>query len=271
MLQLGYFNLFFPLSFKNKRPIIKHNMKITMFKIILAVLLVPILSFSEDNIVDDAFDPFADYSDFIDSSTEETDVNFFKFGRMLSLGFLLGSRTFTGNIGSNYSTGTYFGASFTYYIHLRFGLHISYHTGTHTLSYDFPEQNASFNGSSTFTTTSLHGKYFINTQNLTKTVSKYNPFLIGGFSQINRDENKAQDPNLAARETVGSFDFGAGIEYLFNNNKSFVSLQATYYKADFPNEGKNVVLLTPNDNTVTTPLIPKGDPISLQISIGFNF
>ncbi len=194
----------------------KTSMKIIASKIILVVLLVPALCFCDDSLTDDAFDPFADYSDFIDISTEETDTNFFKFGRMLSIGILLGTRTFTGNLGSNYSTGTYFGALFTYYMNLQFAVHISYHTGTHTLSYNFPEENILFNGSSTFSTTSFHGKYFINTQNLRKSISKYNPFFIGGFSQINRNSQSTASPYLLAKDTVGSFDFGAGIEYLFN-------------------------------------------------------
>ncbi len=246
-------------------------MKKIKFLSFLVVLCTSLSSFADDSLVDDAFDPFADYSDFVEASTEETDINFFKFGRMLSIGGILGMRSFTGNLGTNQSSDTYFGGTFTYYMSLQFAVQLSYHTGSHTLSYNFPEQRATFSGNTTYTTTSMHGKYFINTQNLTKTVARYNPFIIGGFSQINRDTNTTDQPLIASRDTVGSFDIGAGVEYLFNNNKNFVSLQAIYYKADFPNEGREIILKDDSDDDFATGIKPGGDPFSIQVSIGFNF
>ncbi|MGH1467525.1 MAG: hypothetical protein ACRBBP_01415 [Bdellovibrionales bacterium] len=247
-------------------------MKKATLLLLLTVLLTPFTSHADDSLVDDAFDPFADYSDFVEASTEETDINFFKFGRMLSIGGILGMRSFTGNLATNQSSDTYFGGTFTYYMSLQFAVQLSYHTGGHTLVYDFEEEGATFSGQTTYTTTSMHGKYFINTQNLTKTIARYNPFIVGGFSQINRDTNTIAQPNIASRDTVGSFDIGAGVEYLFNNNKNFVSLQAIYYKADFPNEGREVILKhEESGEDIPTGIKPNGDLFSIQVSIGFNF
>src|ERR1700733_14940788 len=40
---------------------------------------------------DDAYDPFADYSEFEETMDEEEDINFFRNGRLMTLGFLAGA------------------------------------------------------------------------------------------------------------------------------------------------------------------------------------
>ena len=48
------------------------------------------------NDADDSYDPFADYSEFEQSSDEEEDINFFRNGRLFTLGFIGGYRGWTG-------------------------------------------------------------------------------------------------------------------------------------------------------------------------------
>ena len=238
------------------------------------LIFFPLQSFaqSSEGLVDDGFDPFADYSDFVEASTEETDVNFFKFGRALSVGANLGLRSFTGKQSELYDSGTSFGGFFTYYLSIQFATQLSYQTGTSNLQFDGPESvGTSFSGSSRFNIFSLHGKYFINTQNLTKAVSRFNPYVIGGFSQVQRETTNLET-SIAANDSTGSFDIGIGGEYLFNNNKAFISLQATYYKADFGNENREITVTDPvTSNQVGTGIKPNGDIFILSIMLGANF
>lgn len=224
-------------------------------------------------IVDDAFDPFADYSDFVEASTEEADINFFKFGRSLSIGATLGLRTFTDEQASLYSSGNNFGGFFTYYLSIQFATQLSYTTGTSDLNFNVPEAGADsrFSGSARFNTFSLHGKYFINTQNLTKAVSKFNPYIIAGFSQIERETSDLNQSIVSAKDSTGSFDIGVGAEYLFNNNKNFFSFQAMYYKADFANENREIRVPNQSDALIDSGIKPKGDIITFSVMIGFNY
>ncbi len=245
-------------------------MKKKSLRFFLAVLLFSSTVFAE-GIVDDAFDPFADYSDFVDASTEETDINFFKFGRMLSIGAVFGRRSFTGTMGSNTNPGTYFGISFTYYMSLQFATQISYTNGKNSLSYNVPDANFSINGSAQHQTFSFHGKYFINTQNLTKSISRYNPYIIGGYSQITRLTSLSNQVLISAKDSAASFDLGVGAEYMFNNNKNYVGLQLMYHKADFINEDREIVFKNTDDSDISSGIFPGGDPITLQVMLGFNF
>lgn len=226
---------------------------------------------AQDSIVDDAFDPFADYSDFVEASTEETDINFFKFGRMMSVGGQLGMRSFTGELGNIFDTSQHYGGFFTYYFSIQVAFQVSYNTGTHSAVLDVPNIDSSFNGSTNLSVFSLHAKYFLNTQNFTKAVSRFNPYVIGGFSQINRRLTNFLNPALTASDSSGSFDVGLGAEYLFNNNKNFVSLQFMYYKTDFPGEDREIVVTRADGTAFPTGKFLEGDMFTFSIMLGINY
>lgn len=242
------------------------------------ILLIPFLTVlvlstyaQAESIVDDAFDPFADYSDFVDATTEETDINFFKFGRMLSIGAVFGRESFTGTLGEHTAAGTYAGISFTYYMSLQFATQISYTIGKHALDYSIEDEDLTVTGSVQHQYFSFHGKYFINTQNLTKTVSRFNPYIVGGFSQITRTTSLVGHPLIGAQDSATSYEIGAGGEYLFNNNKNYVGIQFMYHMADFINEDREVILTADDTSDISTGIFPAGDPITIQVMLGFNF
>lgn len=241
--------------------------------LLLSSFFILISSFAQaqDAIVDDAFDPFADYSDFIEATTEETDINFFKFGRMISVGALLGTRTFTGELGSIVKNDSNFGGFFTYYMSIQFATQISYSTGTHSAVLKVPQLDSSFDGSMNLSVFSMHGKYFLNTQNFTKAVSKFNPYVIGGFSQINRRVTNFKQVAQTATDSSGSFDIGLGAEYLFNSNRNFVSLQLMYYKTDFPGEERFIEVTDSRGEPFTTTSKLAGDFVTFSIMLGINY
>src|ERR1700694_562859 len=53
---------------------------------------------------DDTYDPFADYSEFDEAQEEEADINFFRHGRFVTLGFMGGMRGFTQGLSKIYTT-----------------------------------------------------------------------------------------------------------------------------------------------------------------------
>jgi len=244
-----------------------------IFSILLSFfILIPNAAVAQDAIIDDAFDPFADYSDFVEASTEETDVNFFKFGRMISVGAQLGLRNFTGELGNIFGNNQNYGAFFTYYLSIQAAAQVSYTTGTHSAVLVVPGiDDEVFEGSTNLSMFSLHGKYFLNTQNFTKAVSKFNPYVIGGFSQINRRITNFTNTAVTGTDSSGSFDLGVGAEYLFNNNKNFISLQFMYYKTDFPGEEREIIVTRADEVEVETGKFLEGDMLTFSIMLGINY
>ena len=79
---------------------------------------------------DDSYDPFADYSEFDSAQEEEEDINFFRNGRFISIGLLLGYRGWTENLASLMSANLNYGVFLTYFFDLRFALQFSFLTGS---------------------------------------------------------------------------------------------------------------------------------------------
>jgi len=245
-------------------------MKNLLLSVLSLILIIPSVSLAQEAIVDDAFDPFADYSDFVEASTEETDVNFFKFGRMMSVGAILGLNSFTGELGNIIENDIRYGAFFTFYLGIQSAVQVSYSTATHSSKFEVEEIDESFNGVADHSILSLHFKYFLNTQNFTKAVSKFNPYVIGGFSQIDRTITDFEAASLGG-DNSGSFDLGFGAEYIFNNRKNFVSFQLMYYKTDFPNEGDFIPVTQEDGEVFTTDLTMAGDMLTFSLMLGINF
>jgi len=245
------------------------------FLILFLVLSFSTLSFAQDisDEDDDSFDPFADYSEFIEASTEESDLNFFKFGRLLSAGAWGGFRTFTGNKGKNNSAGNFFGLFFTYYFSLQFAAQVSFTTGSHSVSIPITNGEPAAQGDIRYQNVSLHAKYFINTQNLTKNIAQFNPYIVSGFSLVTRSgsltNTNGGNTTSQGADSASGFDIGVGIEYLFNNKKAFAGFQLLYQSANFP--GDNVPILSGPASSDPAVRNDSGDPIMGMASVGFNF
>ena len=54
---------------------------------------------------DESYDPFTDYSEFDEESDEEADINFFRNGRLVTVGMSAGFSGFTGNRAQIYDPG----------------------------------------------------------------------------------------------------------------------------------------------------------------------
>ena len=221
--------------------------------------------------VDDGFEPFADYSEFVEASTEETDINFFRYGRLLSFGVSFGQRVLTGRQRNFIDDSLEFGVFATFYITINFAFQAGYKTSSHDAFYYIEEIDENYEATTRFDNYFVHAKYILNTQNLTKSVARFNPYFIGGISQMYRETNASDQLLVAARDGAASFDFGAGLENLFNNNRNFVGLQFMYHYVSFPNENDPLEFTSGNGTLVDSGLRFKGDLWSINLNVGFNF
>ena len=225
---------------------------------------------------DDSYDPFADYSEFQEAADEEEDVNFFKNGRLLTLGFIAGYRGFTGDLAKIYKGGgADFGLTLSYFFDLRFALQIGYQTSDHTLN--IPAGNnggtngqtpyAAVDGASTYSDISVNLKYYFNTQNVTRGLANLNPYLIVGFSQVYLTTTRSDIVNFYGKDAAFGANAGVGIEIPMLRNKMYFGAQAVYNYINLPNQG---AFITDGSN-VNTPYKMSGGAYTGSFVLGANF
>jgi hypothetical protein len=214
---------------------------------------------------DDAYDPFADYSEFEESMDEEEDINFFRNGRLLTLGFIGGYRGFTNTLNQIYTSGPGFGLFLSYFFDLRFALQFGFLTSDHTLTV----KGSGFSpiqGTVSLTDLSFLLKMYFNTQNVTRGLADLNPYLVGGFSQIYRTITVSGNDNFA-KDSAFAFDIGAGLEIPMMRNKMFFGFQGLYQLVNFADEAKVIQ----DENDTLTGVTPAGDSFLILGVLGVNF
>jgi len=240
---------------------------ILSFLLIMGLFSAP--SFAQ-NAEDDALDPFSDYSEFDEASDEEADIHFFRNGRFLTVGFAGGLRGFTDNLASIYTSSGSYGLFLSYFYDLRMALQFGFNTGDY--GFRFCTSGGSCNsGNVSFTYLSVNGKYYFNTQNITKGVADLNPYLIGGFSQIYRTYTVSSSVSGTlnnAKDTTWGLDMGAGIEIPMLRKKGFFGAQFTFHYATFADSGSRVLL--PDYGQYAT-AVPSGYHYDLLFIIGVNY
>ncbi len=214
---------------------------------------------------DDTYDPFADYSEFDEAQDEEADINFFRNGRFVTVGFTGGFRGFTGGLGEMYQVAPAFGLYLSYFFDLRFAVQFSFLTSDHSFRVSSPAGNVG-RGNVSITAFGVDMKYYLNTQNVTKGLAKFNPYFIAGFSRIDRTTS-LQDVQGFGKEGAMGFDLGIGIELPMMRNKMYFGGQGMYQLVNFKNENSEVVFA----NADRTGKYPNGDSWTMLGIIGVNF
>ena len=215
---------------------------------------------------DDAYDPFADYSEFEESMDEEEDINFFRNGRLLTLGFLLGYRGWTGNLGKIYNGSPGFGLFLSYFFDLRFAMQFGYITSDHIINVPATADSLAVTGALSISDLSLNFKYYFNTQNVTRGLADLNPYAIAGFSQIYRTFSVSGNDQFS-KDSAFAFDIGAGLEIPLMRNKMYFGAQFMYQLVNFPHEGREIQ----DSNDALTGAIPRGDSWNFLGVLGTNF
>lgn len=215
---------------------------------------------------DDTYDPFADYSEFDEAQDEEADINFFRNGRFVTIGFTGGMRGFTGGMGDMYSMSTAFGLYLSYFFDLRFAMQFSFLTSDHRFDLTSKTSGKKGTGNVGITSFALDLKYYLNTQNVTKGLAKFNPYIIGGFARVDRTTS-LQGVEGFGKEGAMGFDLGAGIELPMLRNKMYFGAQGMYQIVNFSNENTEVMF----DLGDRTGKYPNGDSFTLLGILGVNF
>lgn len=214
---------------------------------------------------DDTYDPFSDYSEFDEASEEEADINFFRNGRFLTVGFLLGMRGFTENLNSLYSSGASYGLAMSYFFDLRMAVQFGFQTGDYAFQLQVPNQ-PTLNGNVSLTFMHINLKYYFNTQNVTRGLADLNPYLIGGFSQVYRTYTLAGIDGFGREGTMG-IDAGIGIEVPLWRRRAYFGVQGTFHYINFRDENSPITL--PNGTPTTAK--PVGDSFDVLGILGLNF
>lgn len=214
---------------------------------------------------DDSFDPFADYSEFDEAQDEEEDLNFFHNGRFVTVGFAGGLRGFTDTLGKITNSAPAFGLFLSYFFDLRFAAQLSFLTSDHTFRVVGGGESAT--GNISMTNWGIDLKYYLNTQNVTKGLAKFNPYLIGGIALIQRTST-INNVSGFSRELTNGFDMGAGIEIPMLRNKMYFGAQMMYQVINFKNENSEITF---NDGTVRSGVYPTGDSYTAIGVLGINF
>lgn len=214
---------------------------------------------------DDSYDPFADYSEFEESVEEEEDLNFFRNGRLLTLGFIGGMRGWTQNLSKAYSSNITFGLFICYFFDLRFAAQFGFLTSDHTLGISGTSFSA-IRGNVNITDLNFNLKHYFNTQNVTRGLADLNPYLVGGFSQIYRTTTVSGTSDFG-KDTAFAFNIGAGIEIPMLRNKMFFGVQGMFQYIMFPDENKVVT----DANSTSTGFMLIGDSFTGLGVLGVNF
>jgi hypothetical protein len=213
---------------------------------------------------DDAYDPFTDFADFAETSDEEADINFFRNGRFLNIGFSVGSQILTEGLGKYTRPAVPYGFFLGYFFDLRFALLVGFSTGTHSLK---------ISGSGFETVSSdveisrlaINFKYYLNTQNVTRGFANLNPFAQLGFSQVTRGISEEGNLSLG-KDSAMALDLGLGIEFPILSNRMFLGLQGLYHIVSFQDENKELQV-----GTTDTNIVLNGDIMTIQLNVGTNF
>ena len=218
-----------------------------------------------ENEMDDAYDPFSDYSEFDEASDEEADINFFRNGRFFTVGFTIGMRGFTDQLNQLYSSAPTYGVFISYFFDLRLAMELGFQTGDHNFEVATTNERMAGNVSLTFIHVNL--KYYFNTQNVTRGLADLNPYVLGGFSQVYRTYSIEGSDVLSREATVG-VNGGVGIEIPIMRRKAFIGAQATYHYVNFRDEN------TPVTNKTTGTIYgikPAGDTFDVVGILGLSF
>ena len=252
-------------------------------KILLVTLLLSLFhqhSFAQSTDIDEGFDPFSDYNESEQSAEEEADINFFKNGRFLTLGLLVGYRGFTDGFSQGYSPALSWGFQFSYFFDLQLATSLSYSTsdsGVDFYSYNdvnFTSVSEHYTGNVNIQTFDLNVKYYFNTENVTRGLADLNPYFLAGVGQFTRTYNLSKQLPLTPDRPIG-FKAGAGIEIPLMRHRAYLGLQATYHYVQFPDENNDRIEeeKAGQPEPVLSPVRPRlnGDIYELTTSIGVNF
>lgn len=225
--------------------------------VVIALLGFQTTALAQD---DNVYDPFIDYSEFEEAGDEEADINFFRNGRLFTAGFTLGQRTFTEGMADIFEDDIAWGIFLSYFFDLRWALQFSYLSGSHAFKV------GSQTGDADIGQFGVDIKYYFNTQNVTKGLAAFNPYLMLGVSFVDRETSSSTATELGNDKARG-FDLAGGVEIpVGTRNDMYVGAQLLYQLVNFKDENSELL-----DGGSPTGLTPNGDFLTYSLILGVNF
>lgn len=230
--------------------------------LVISFIFSPLMASAQAE--DETYNPFADYSEFEESGEEEADLHFFRNGRFLTLGFMMGQTRATSSLSKAYSPGLGYGLFLSYFFDLRLAMQFSYFNSSHDLSLKAIDGTTA-NASAKYSTLNIDFKYFLNTQNVTRGLADLNPYILAGMNQTSKTAS-SQNSLEIAKQNASGFNIGAGVEFPILRKEMFIGFQAVYNLVQFPDENTEIFL-----GSSPTGVKPNGDLLSFQLTLGSNF
>ena len=228
--------------------------------------------------IDEGFDPFSDYNEVEQSAEEEADINFFKNGRFLALGLMLGYRGYTDGFSQGYSASPSWGFQFSYFFDLQLATSLSYSIADSAVNFNsyndasFTNVSEHYTGTVNIQTFDLNMKYYFNTENVTRGLADLNPYILAGVGQFIRTYNLSKTLALNPDRPIG-FKIASGIEIPLMRHRAYLGLQFTYHYVQFPDENNDSIEEDKTPAPVLSPVRPllNGDIYEINTIIGVNF
>lgn len=255
------------------------------FKFVKKVLLLILLTssihqhvFAQSADIDEGFDPFSDYNEIEQSAEEEADINFFKNGRFLTVGLMIGYRGYTDGFSQGYSAAPSWGFQFSYFFDLQLATSLSYSIADSAVNFNsyndanFTSVSEHYTGTVNIQTFDINMKYYFNTENVTRGLADLNPYVLVGVGQFIRTYNLSKSLALNPDRPIG-FKLASGIEIPLMRHRAFLGLQLTYHYVQFPDENNDSIEEDKTPAPVLSPVRPllNGDIYELNTIIGVNF
>lgn len=236
--------------------------------------------FAQNADIDEGFDPFSDYNEAEQSAEEEADIHFFKNGRFLTLGLLLGYRGYTDGLSQGYSSSLAWGLQFSYFFDLQLATSISYMIGDSSVGFksfndaNFTSVSEVYTGTVNIQIFNIYTKYYFNTENVTRGLADLNPYVQVGVGMFTRTYNLSNSLTPTPDRPIG-LSVSSGIEIPIMRNSSYLGLQATYHFIQFPDENNDRIeeIKSGQPDPVLSPVRPllNGDVFEITTIFGINF
>jgi len=215
-----------------------------------------------------AFDPFADYSEFENTAEEQENINFFQTGRFLTLGALGGVKLFTLNLANLYQIGPAYGGYLNYFFDLNFAIQFHITASTHNIVFEAAGQP--FLGGADFISMGVDFKFFIDKNVFNKHFSWLQPYLFLGvlyssktiFATFTNQSGYYSDRGYGV-------NIGLGTEFQFLR-KLYFGLQYAFKFVTLSEEAVPIVLDT-GTTTINTNFRPYGDWMNITVLLGVIF
>ncbi len=216
-----------------------------------------------------AYDPFADYSEFENTADEQDDIIFFQTGRFLSLSAVLGVQLFTMNMSSIYQPGFYYGAYLNYFFDLQFAIQFAITASSHRVQYQTTTGEA-FLGASDIINIGVDFKYFLSKNLFHKNLEWLRPFLmLGTFHASKATVATLTNQGGYVEDSGFGVNFGCGTEFHFGK-KIYFGLQYIFHFVTLSKEATPITLTT-SEGEATTNFRPYGDWMTVSMLLGVNF